>query len=653
MTTSSDPTLVAAAAAGDGDAFAALYDRYADRVHTFAYSRLRDPADAADALQITFVTAFQKLDQLDDGSRFRAWLFSIARTTIIDVARARARQTSVPDDELGDVAADQRAPERDLEAEESGALLWQAAEGLQPRDQELLELHLREGLDGADLAEAMNVEPSHVYVMVKRMKERLGTAVGSLLVARRGADDCVVLEHLLADWDGRFSLDIRARVTRHVESCETCQETRRAAVAWESIASAMPFFPAPAATRALVVADIAGLTPAARTFGGVSGRLMAAAIVVATVVTTAGVVALPVLQRDPAPAVVETAGAELDDATTTLADGAETEVAGETETSTTTAAPTASSTTTTTVPAPTTTVDATPVTATTVAPPPPTTIAPPPTIQAPPTTVVIGPPPTSAAPAPPPTTTETTTTTEAPTTTTEAPTTTTTPPTTTTEAPTTTTTTTTTEPTSPGELGLDLTGIDFGTSDTTIDVTVTNSGDGPLTWSASFVPAANGFAFLSTNKGTLPPGDSQTVTIGFDRTQNTAEGDYATTLSFTSDGGDEDLAVTGIVENPPAVAFTVSPDPIYEGSPVCVALGLPTGGTVTATITDEGSVLSADVDFDIGTATLEQSPVDPTQWSAPIGPDFPAGTVDVTVTATDDRGNTGTATQAITIEPCL
>ena len=46
-----DEELVESTLAGDGDAFAALYDRYADRVHSFAYSRLRDPADAADALQ--------------------------------------------------------------------------------------------------------------------------------------------------------------------------------------------------------------------------------------------------------------------------------------------------------------------------------------------------------------------------------------------------------------------------------------------------------------------------------------------------------------------------------------------------------------------------------------------------------------------------
>ena len=85
MRNRSDHELVDSARSGDAEAFAALYDRYADRVHTFAYSRLRDPADAADAMQTTFITAHRRLEQLSDPARFRPWVFAIARTTIIDV----------------------------------------------------------------------------------------------------------------------------------------------------------------------------------------------------------------------------------------------------------------------------------------------------------------------------------------------------------------------------------------------------------------------------------------------------------------------------------------------------------------------------------------------------------------------------------------
>ncbi|MEM9464199.1 MAG: sigma-70 family RNA polymerase sigma factor [Actinomycetota bacterium] len=634
-TTSSDQELVSAATAGDQDAFAALYDRYADRVHTFAYSRLRDPADAADALQTTFVTAYRKLDQLDDGAKFRSWVFSIARTTIIDIARARGRHAAAtPDDELTDVAADQRPPERDLEAEESGKLLWQAAAGLQPRDQELLELHLREGLDGADLADAMNVEPSHVYVMVKRLKERLGTAVGSLLVARRGADDCHELRQLLSDWDGRFSLDVRAKVTRHVESCETCQETRRAAVAWESIASAMPSFPAPTTTRALVLADVNAIVRASRGFGGVSQGVMAAFTVVATITMTVGVVALPVLQRDPTPATVETAGLVIDDDTSTTVQADENdageddaEVAGETETSTTT------TTTTTAAPAD----EATPVTATTLAPtptttappPPPPAIAPAPTTQAP-TTIVIGPPPTTAAP-----------------TTTTAPTTTAAPATTTTAAP----TTTTTLPPA-GELNIDVAGLDFGTTDTSLTFTITNGGDGPLSWATALPPGETRFV-VSAAKGVLAAGGSEIITVTFDRA-GTPEGDPTSSISITSDGGDDTVPLSAAVDIAPVVVVD-APAELWEDAGACQGGADPTRpvqAVATITITDDSLPLTVDAGIDGDLQTLLPDPNDPTKYALDVGPDLPAGIATIDVIAVDARGNQTERNVGVTVNPC-
>jgi len=61
----SDAELVAAAAAGDRGAFAAIYDRYADRLHDFCWSLLRDRDEAADATQDAFLVAAERLGQQD------------------------------------------------------------------------------------------------------------------------------------------------------------------------------------------------------------------------------------------------------------------------------------------------------------------------------------------------------------------------------------------------------------------------------------------------------------------------------------------------------------------------------------------------------------------------------------------------------------
>ena len=60
----SDADLVAGVLAGDRDAFAQVYDKYADRLHDFAYSMLRQREDAMDAVADAFVTTAERLDQL-------------------------------------------------------------------------------------------------------------------------------------------------------------------------------------------------------------------------------------------------------------------------------------------------------------------------------------------------------------------------------------------------------------------------------------------------------------------------------------------------------------------------------------------------------------------------------------------------------------
>ena len=66
-----DAELVRAATAGDRGAFAAIYDRYADRLHDFCWSVLRDRDEAADATQDAFLVAAERLGQLRDPERLR------------------------------------------------------------------------------------------------------------------------------------------------------------------------------------------------------------------------------------------------------------------------------------------------------------------------------------------------------------------------------------------------------------------------------------------------------------------------------------------------------------------------------------------------------------------------------------------------------
>ena len=83
-----DPEVVAAIVAGDPAGLAEAYDKYAVPLHSYCRSMLREPADAADAVQDTFLVATAKLRSLRDPGKLRSWLYAVARNECLRRLRA-------------------------------------------------------------------------------------------------------------------------------------------------------------------------------------------------------------------------------------------------------------------------------------------------------------------------------------------------------------------------------------------------------------------------------------------------------------------------------------------------------------------------------------------------------------------------------------
>jgi RNA polymerase sigma factor (sigma-70 family) len=249
-----DASLVAAARSGDDTAWAAIYDRYADKLHDHCYRILRDRDEAADALHDAFIAAARNLHQLREADRLRPWLYSICRHVSLRRLKARDRV------ELTEAVDEMMGPDSELDrgvrAEELSELVWAAAEGLNGRDQALMDLNLRQGLEGQDLADAMGTSLSNSYVMLSRMRDQVERSLGALLIARLGREDCEELDGLLAGWDGKFTPLLRKRVARHVDGCEVCSERRRAAVSPLALLALAPLVPAPGLLKARVISSI-------------------------------------------------------------------------------------------------------------------------------------------------------------------------------------------------------------------------------------------------------------------------------------------------------------------------------------------------------------------------------------------------------------
>jgi hypothetical protein len=117
----------------------------------------------------------------------------------------------------------------------------------------VLDLAYRHGLDGPELAAALDVSPGTANRTVSRLRQTVEHALGALLVARHAratTDACSELRAILAGWDGRFTALMRTRIARHIESCPTCEQQRRRLVNPVALLGAAPvFIPAPAWLR--------------------------------------------------------------------------------------------------------------------------------------------------------------------------------------------------------------------------------------------------------------------------------------------------------------------------------------------------------------------------------------------------------------------
>jgi RNA polymerase sigma factor (sigma-70 family) len=242
-----DREIVAAIVAGDQAGLAAAYDAYAAALHAYCRSLLAEPADAADAVQDTFVIAAAKVGSLRDPDRLRPWLYAVARNECF--RRLRGRAQLVPLDEAGDVSDTLADASSGAGRAELRELVATALAGLNPGDREIVTLNLRHEVAGQDLADALGVPLNQAHALASRARGQLERSLGALLVARTGREACAELDAMLAGWDGTLTILLRKRVSRHIDKCEICGARKQRELSPAALFSLLPVVVLPPGLR--------------------------------------------------------------------------------------------------------------------------------------------------------------------------------------------------------------------------------------------------------------------------------------------------------------------------------------------------------------------------------------------------------------------
>jgi RNA polymerase sigma factor (sigma-70 family) len=132
--------LVAAAAAGEPEAWSQLIDRYAVLIRSVCRSHRLGEADADDVAQLTWLRAVEHIGRLRDPERFGAWIATTARHECLRVLRGRKRFVPTAD-ELENPLYAQHVDQDEVElAQERRAAVRHALGALPARQRTLLRL---------------------------------------------------------------------------------------------------------------------------------------------------------------------------------------------------------------------------------------------------------------------------------------------------------------------------------------------------------------------------------------------------------------------------------------------------------------------------------------------------------------------------------
>ncbi len=146
------------------EALAALVEQYAGTLYRVAFSVLRNPSDAEDAVQEAFLRVLRHRDDLDEVRDHRVWLIRIVWNIVLD--RKRRTKTRPETDDVEELA--RVLPANGLSAEERAAAAQHHAhvlscvERLPAKEREVLALSAFEELSSVEIASILGITESSV-----------------------------------------------------------------------------------------------------------------------------------------------------------------------------------------------------------------------------------------------------------------------------------------------------------------------------------------------------------------------------------------------------------------------------------------------------------------------------------------------------------
>jgi RNA polymerase sigma factor (sigma-70 family) len=234
--------------------FERLYRAHVQDVYRYALMVLRNPTDAEDVTQTTFLKAYRALQKGDRPRHGRRWLITIAhntcRTRLRD-AKRRPQEVALEPDLAGSAPRDEDV---DVDVRE----LVQALGALSFNQRAALVMRELEGRSYAGIAQMLDVSTSAVETLLFRARRALREQL-------EGPLTCGEAERALSlQLDGRLAGEERTRLRAHLRECAECATLARRERARRAALRSLGPLPLPASLTTWGGGTVAGTGLAAK-----------------------------------------------------------------------------------------------------------------------------------------------------------------------------------------------------------------------------------------------------------------------------------------------------------------------------------------------------------------------------------------------------
>ena len=154
-----DQNVLLLLAAGDKEAYAAVFEKYWDSVYGFALRLTKSPEMARDLAQDIFLKLWDHRHKLPEVRSFPSFLYTVTRNLVHDYLRKKVFRESNKDTLIHYFSREEELAPELLESKELDNLLYACINKLPPKLKQVLKLGRLEGLSHEEIAARMGITP--------------------------------------------------------------------------------------------------------------------------------------------------------------------------------------------------------------------------------------------------------------------------------------------------------------------------------------------------------------------------------------------------------------------------------------------------------------------------------------------------------------